>query len=217
MKTALFFDLDGTLTDSGPGIFNCVQLALDAYQIHPPKEALRAFIGPPLRVSFPRVGVPPEEVDRAIELFRARYRTVGKFENLPYPGIAELLERLREEGYPLYVATSKPEDTAKEILAHFGLDGYFTEICGASMDLSRESKGAVLAYLLEKLPAGGRALMIGDTDYDVLGAAEHKIPTVGVSWGYGTVETMKQAGAVAVVDTPQALYEFLRTYNDEDK
>lgn len=206
MHPTLFFDLDGTLTDSGPGIMNCAQLALEAYGIQAPREALRAFVGPPLRVSFARFGVPEAELDQAISLFRSRYQTVGKFENLPYPGIPALLEQLQEAGFPLYVATSKPEVTAKEILAHFHLDGYFLEICGATMDSSRENKADVIAYLLQKTGGPHGVLMIGDTDYDVLGAAAHGIPTIGVSWGYGTANSMAAAGALAVVDTPQALF-----------
>ena len=206
MHPTLFFDLDGTLTDSGPGIMNCAQLALEAYGIQAPREALRAFVGPPLRVIFARFGVPEAELDQAISLFRSRYQTVGKFENLPYPGIPALLEQLQEAGFPLYVATSKPEVTAKEILAHFHLDGYFLEICGATMDSSRENKADVIAYLLQKAGGPHGVLMIGDTDYDVLGAAAHGIPTIGVSWGYGTANSMAAAGALAVVDTPQALF-----------
>lgn len=206
MHPTLFFDLDGTLTDSGPGIMNCAQLALEAYGIQAPREALRAFVGPPLRVSFARFGVPEAELDQAISLFRSRYQTVGKFENLPYPGIPALLEQLQEAGFPLYVATSTPEITAKEILAHFHLDGYFLEICGATMDSSRENKADVIAYLLQKAGGPHGVLMIGDTDYDVLGAAAHGIPTIGVSWGYGTANSMAAAGALAVVDTPQALF-----------
>ena len=206
MHPTLFFDLDGTLTDSGPGIMNCAQLALEAYGIQAPREALRAFVGPPLRVSFARFGVPEAELDQAISLFRSRYQTVGKFENLPYPGIPALLEQLQEAGFPLYVATSKPEITAKEILAHFHLDGYFLEIGGATMDSSRENKADVIAYLLQKAGGPHGVLMIGDTDYDVLGAAAHGIPTIGVSWGYGTANSMAAAGALAVVDTPQALF-----------
>ena len=209
MRPTLFFDLDGTLTDSGPGVMNCVQLALDAYDIHPPREALRAFVGPPLRVSFARFGVPEAELERAIAIFRERYLTVGKFENFPYPGIQELLARLKAEGFPLYVATSKPEATAKEVLEHFALDTYFTEICGATMDSSRESKEDVITYLLEKVGNTGQVVMIGDTEYDVLGAAAHGIPTVGVSWGYGEAETMKAAGAEVIVDTTEALYDYL--------
>ena len=92
---AIFFDLDGTLTDSGEGIINCAQLALRHYGIPAEdRQALRAFVGPPLRESFPKFGVPQDKVEEAMVLFRSRYFTVGKFENTPYPGIRELLEAL---------------------------------------------------------------------------------------------------------------------------
>lgn len=210
MKQAIFFDLDGTLTDSGPGIMNCAQPALAHFGIDvPDRTALRAFVGPPLRQSFGRFGVPEADVDEAIRIFRQRYHTVGKFENVPYPGIPDLLKQLQEEGYPLFVATSKPEILAKEILAHFELDQYFTLICGASLDSSRETKAEVLSYLLTQTDPAGAIVMVGDTDYDVLGAAEHHIPAIGVSWGYGDVDSMKKAGAVSMADTPQELYALL--------
>ncbi|MFR6057259.1 MAG: HAD hydrolase-like protein [Evtepia gabavorous] len=110
MSRAIFFDLDGTLTDSGPGIINCAQLALAHFGIQvPDRDQLRVFVGPPLRQSFARFGVPPASLDEAIARFRARYVPIGKFENTPYPGIAGLLDRLQGAGYRLFVATSKPQ------------------------------------------------------------------------------------------------------------
>ena len=117
MSRAIFFDLDGTLTDSGPGIINCAQLALAHFGIQvPDRDQLRVFVGPPLRQSFARFGVPPASLDEAIARFRARYVPIGKFENTPYPGIAGLLDRLQGAGYRLFVATSKPQVTAQEVL-----------------------------------------------------------------------------------------------------
>ena len=122
MSRAIFFDLDGTLTDSGPGIINCAQLALAHFGIQvPDRDQLRVFVGPPLRQSFARFGVPPASLDEAIARFRARYVPIGKFENTPYPGIAGLLDRLQGAGYRLFVATSKPQVTAQEVLEHFQL------------------------------------------------------------------------------------------------
>ena len=119
MSRAIFFDLDGTLTDSGPGIINCAQLALAHFGIQvPDRDQLRVFVGPPLRQSFARFGVPPASLDEAIARFRARYVPIGKFENTPYPGIAGLLDRLQGAGYRLFVATSKPQVTAQEVLEH---------------------------------------------------------------------------------------------------
>ena len=144
----ILFDLDGTLTDSGEGITKCAQLALSHFGIPiEDRTQLRCFVGPPLRESFPKFGVPEDRVEEAITVFRGRYLTVGKFEHVPYPGLEPLLRTLKEQGHRLYVATSKPESTAVEILDKFELSKYFTRICGASMDSGRDSKEAVIAYL----------------------------------------------------------------------
>ncbi len=207
---SILFDLDGTLTDSGPGIMNCAKLALEHYGIHVDNEKdLRTFVGPPLHDSFVRFGVPAEEADEAIRIYRSRYLTVGKFENTPYPGVRELLERLQHDGHRLYVATSKPETTSIEILEHFDLAKYFTKICGASMDRSRSSKEAVIAYLLETADPASEKIMVGDTAFDVIGASAHGIPAIGVSWGYGLVEDMQKAGAAAIATSMDELYEIL--------
>lgn len=210
MIKAIFFDLDGTLTDSGPGIMNCAQLALDHFGIPVEDRAqLRAFVGPPLRQSFARFGVPAEDIDEAIRVFRGRYVPVGKFENSPYPGIQDLLRELKEAGYALFVATSKPEVTAVEVLEHFQLAQYFDRICGASLEAGRESKADVITYLLAQIGDPGQTVMVGDTDYDVIGAKAHGIPTIGVTWGYGEAAAMESAGAIALADTPQALRSLL--------
>ena len=210
MKSILF-DLDGTLTDSGEGIMNCAVYALAHFGIPAPTEKeLRTFVGPPLTETFARFGVPADQLEEAVRIYRQRYLPVGKFENHPYPGIQELLEKLKADGHALFVATSKPEVTSIEILEHFGLDSYFEKICGASTDFSRNSKEAVIAYLLESCGARENAVMVGDTAYDVIGAKAHGIPTVGVSWGYGLVEDMKKAGAAAIAHTMDELYDFLR-------
>ena len=208
-KTILF-DLDGTLTDSGPGIMNCAKMALEHYGIYVDNEKdLRTFVGPPLHDSFVRFGVPAEEADEAIRIYRSRYLTVGKFENTPYPGVRELLEKLQRDGHKLYVATSKPESTSIEILDHFDLAKYFTRICGATMDRSRSSKEAVIAYLLESADPGSEKIMVGDTAFDVIGANAHGIPAIGVSWGYGLVEDMQKAGAAAIATSMDELYDIL--------
>ncbi len=208
--SAVLFDLDGTLTDSGEGIMNSARLALAHFGLPiPPEEALRVFVGPPLRDTFLRFGVRPEQVEEAVRVFRSRYLTVGKYENFPYPGIPQLLQRLRADGLRLYVATSKPEETSVDILHKFGLAQYFDRICGASADASRDSKAQVIAALLEEIGAATGAVMVGDTAYDVTGAAAHGIPTIGVTWGYGDPAEIQSAGAVAMADTPQQLYRLL--------
>ena len=134
---------------------------------------------------------------------------IGKYENHPYPGIRELLEALKARGHKLFVATSKPEVTAIEVLEHFDLAKYFDLICGASMDQSRTTKSEVIAFLLEQNGRIDNAVMVGDTEFDVLGAAAHGIPTIGVAWGYGEVADMQKAGAAAIADTPEQLLELL--------
>lgn len=208
---AILFDLDGTLTDSGEGIINCASLALEHYGIAvPSREEMRVFIGPPLRDTFIKFGVPEDKAEEAIEIYRSRYIPIGKYENHPYPGIRELLEKLRDQGHRLYVATSKPEGMSVDILEHFGLAQYFTRICGASLDASRSSKSAVIAYLLEQCGDVSEAVMVGDTAFDVTGAHAHGIPTIGVSWGYGEVEDMKAAGAAAIAYSTEELLELLQ-------
>ncbi len=209
MKTILF-DLDGTLTDSGEGIINCAGLALERLGLPvPDRDTMGVFVGPPLRDSFLRFGVKPEDVETAIEIYRSRYVPTGMFENTPYEGIHQVLAALRDAGHKLVLATAKPESMAVAIVEKFELAEYFDLLCGASMDSSRDSKDKVIGYVLEKTGTDGQIIMVGDTAYDVTGAAAHGIPTIGVSWGYGSVEEMRAAGAIAIADTPAQLLELL--------
>ena len=208
----VLFDLDGTLTDSGKGIMNSARYAFGELGLEtPPTQELRKMIGPPLGVSFAFLGVPQEQVEEAIRLYRDRYNNHGgKYECEIYPGIVELLEKLQAGGCRLYVATSKPEAMARDILTKFELARYFEYIAGATFDHSREGKAAVLRYLLELTGETNDSVLIGDTHYDVLGANELGIPCIGVTWGYGTRDEMQAAGAAEIVDSPDALYEYLR-------
>lgn len=211
MKKTILFDLDGTLTDSGEGIINCATLALRHFGLPIPAYTdMRTFVGPPLRDSFIRFGVPADQADEAIRVYRSRYIPTGMFENTPYPGIRELLEKLRAEGYTLYVATSKPEEMSVTILEKFDLAKYFCRICGASIDSSRSTKDAVIAYLLESSGAKEDMVMVGDTKYDILGAKAHGIPAIGVGWGYGKVEEMEEAGAAGIAETMDELIGLIR-------
>ena len=209
-KKIILFDLDGTITDSGEGIINCCELALRHYGLTvPSREEMRVFVGPPLHETFQKFGVPAEECDNAVKVFRSRYTTVGIFENSPYPGIRALLEALTANGNRLFIATSKPEKMANRVLEHFDLKKYFELVCGATMDRSRVEKSDVIAYLLSYIGSTDNTVMVGDTAFDVTGAASHNIPTIGVAWGYGKVADMLAAGACAIAQTPEDLLELL--------
>ena len=211
MEKAILFDLDGTLTDSGEGIINCAILALEHFGLPvPSREEMRVFVGPPLHETFLKHGVPADKVQEAIDVYRSRYIPVGAYENTPYSGIRELLQQLKAAGHKLYVATSKPEATSIKILEHFDLAKYFDMICGATMDISRSSKEAVIGYLLEQNGRADNMVMVGDTKFDILGAREHGIPAIGVSWGYGKVEDMVSAGAAGIAYSMEELLGLLR-------
>lgn len=209
-KKTILFDLDGTLTDSGEGIINCAELALRHFDLPvPDRKAMEVFIGPPLHEIFVKFGVPEDRAMEAVQVYRSRYNTVGKYENFPYPGIVDMLASLQATGHRLLVATSKPEGLAKDIMAHFELDRYFDMICGASLDTSRSSKEQVIEYLLSTCPKDSTMVMVGDTHYDILGAKAHGIPAIGVSWGYGKVADMENAGAAAIAYSVKELEEML--------
>lgn len=210
MVKSILFDLDGTLTDSGEGIINCATLALNHFGLPvPDRETMRVFVGPPLDETFMKFGVPADKTDEAIRVYRSRYTTVGKFENNPYPGVEQLLQKLTDSGCKLYVATSKPEGMSVEILEKFGLAKYFTLICGATLDGSRSKKADIITYLLEKAGGAENAVMVGDTAYDMIGAAAHGMPSVAVAWGYGKVDDMLAAGASAVAFSMDELFHCL--------
>lgn len=199
----LLFDLDGTLTDPKEGITKCFQYALESFGIHEPDaDKLTWIIGPPLMDSFMHgYGFSKEQAELATAKYRERYTPVGWRENKVYPGIREALSQLRDAGFVLATATSKPENMARTILEHFGLAEYFAVIGGASLDLSRARKADVLRYTLERLGVEdtGGVLMIGDRKYDVEGAGKLGIACLGVLYGYGSEEELRTAGAVALV------------------
>ena len=206
----VLLDLDGTLTDSAPGIVNCLRYALDALGVeHPDDATIRTFLGPPLAVTFrEHFGMDDAQIALAIEKYRERYHDVGLFENTVYDGIPQMLDELAAADLTLAVATSKPTYSATRILEHFGLDEHLAFIGGAELDRSRDTKALVIAHVLAVLdldPARDDLVMVGDREHDIHGAAEHGIPGIGVLWGYGSVNELRQAGAVDLVDSPDAL------------
>ena len=209
----VLFDLDGTLTDSGEGVMGSAAYAFRKLGLPVPEpRELRTMVGPPLSSSFPRLGVPQDKVEEAIAYYRDDYNDGGgKLRNSVFPGVEEMLRDLKERGLRLFVATSKPEGIAREVLTTFGLTGYLEYIAGASSDRSRETKADVLRHLLEETGYPEGLVMVGDTIWDVLGARELGIPCVGVSWGYAAPGELEAAGADAIAKDMEELLHMLCT------
>lgn len=195
---SILFDLDGTLTDPKEGITKCVEYGLNKFGIEVEHlDLLLPYIGPPLYDSFVQIqGLSPEQALLAVDYYRERYKTLGMFENSVIPGIPQLLEELQNQGYSLYVATSKPTVFAEEILRHYKLDGYFKHVGGSNLDGTRSKKREVIQYVLDEnnIPAE-EALMIGDREHDIIGAQGCGVTSIGVTFGYGSVEELASAGA----------------------
>lgn len=210
----VLFDLDGTLTDSGPGILNCLEYALEDQGIeYPEREVMRSFLGPPLAVTFrEHFGMNDFQITQALVKYRERYHDVGLFENSVYDGIPELLAQLHTAEIPMATATSKPEYSATRILEHFELDQYFEFIGAAALDGSRDSKTLVIEHTLASIkahPSTHSMIMIGDRFHDVHGAKDHGIDTIGVLWGYGDESELREAGAQHIAANPQQLASIL--------
>ena len=213
MYETILFDMDGTLTDSGLGITRAVQYALGqmGYAV-PPRESLFSFIGPPLHKSFRRhCGIGEEEAVEMVRQFRVYYNEMGGIlENEVYPGIRELLSDLKQAGKRLMIATSKPQAAAELVMHHFGLDGFIPEIIGGTDDPRRNTKGKVIAWALREYGVDpSTAVMVGDREHDIHGAAENGIPAIGITWGYGDRAELEGAGAAAVFDTPAETAEYI--------
>ena len=212
-KKYILFDLDGTLTDSQEGILNSIEYALKHYGIVvEDRSALRPFLGPPLTDSMRQYcGFDGEKAFAAVEKFREYYNTKGLFENRVYAGVEDMLKSLKAKEHRLFVATSKPEETARRILEHFQLNHYFEYIGGATADDSRVKKADVVSYVLETARISDReaAVMVGDRRHDVMGAKQNGLQSVGVLYGYGDREELQTAGADYLAETPAEILRIL--------
>ncbi|MCH5265404.1 MAG: HAD family hydrolase [Lachnospiraceae bacterium] len=213
MTQNILFDLDGTLTDSGGGIIHSVQYALKKYGISiQDQEKLRAFIGPPLYQSFEMYcGFSPEKATEAVSFYREYYREKGMYENVPYEGIIEMLKSLKKAGRRLFVATSKPEVFARDILQYLEMSGYFDYIAGSNMDGTGSEKCEVIQYAMK---AGGvqepsRTIMVGDRRHDIIGAKQAGVASLGVLYGYGDREELVEAGASLLAENVTEAKEIL--------
>ena len=203
-KSIILWDLDGTLTDPAEGITKAVQHSLGIFGIRvEDRRRLYPFIGPPLKASYQEMfGFSDEETARAIAAYREYFSVTGLFENVPYEGIAPLLCDLQTAGKRLYVATSKPTVFALRILERFRLSQYFEGVYGSELDGTRVEKPAVIRYCLEQegITDQSAVVMVGDREYDVLGAHENGLEAIGVIYGYGSREELVQAGADALAE-----------------
>ena len=213
MYKAIFFDLDGTLTESGEGITKSVQYALE--KLGKPEEdldKLRVFIGPPLMEQFMKYAdIDETEARKAVEYYRERYAVKGIFENQPYEGVENLLRELKGIGYILAVASSKPEYYVTKILDYFNLSSYFEVVVGSEMNGARTSKTEVIEEALKRLNMSDRrkeVLMIGDKEHDVLGAREAGLDCVAVGYGYGTKEELTAAQPLKIAASVDELLRF---------
>lgn len=211
-KQTILFDLDGTLTDPKVGITRSVAYALAQEGITVADlDSLCPFIGPPLKDSFMNYyHFNEKQALLAIKNYRVYFVKQGMLENEVYPGIKMLLKTLCNQGKTLYVATSKPAVYAKEILEHFELAPYFKAIYGSELDGTRSKKGDVIQYAItQEQLAISDCVMVGDRKHDILGAHENQMEAIGVLYGYGDEQELREAGAERIIATIEDLQQLL--------
>jgi phosphoglycolate phosphatase len=205
---AVYFDLDGTLTDPKPGITRSIQYALRKLDHHtiPTEDELTWCIGPPLRASLVKILRNAETADRAVSLYRERFSDIGLYENRVYDGISDVLTTLGQSGRRLFVATSKAHVFAERIIDHFGLRHHFERVFGSELDGTRSDKSHLLEYALRTTSVDpSKTLMVGDRSHDMIGARNNGIRGIGVLYGYGSKDELIEAGALHVCATPEAI------------
>lgn len=211
--TAILFDLDGTISDSAPGILESMTHTFRTVGVPVPDHAtLMSFVGPPIMDTFrTAMGMDDAGADHTLAVYREHYLSHGALDSAMFPGIDVVLRTLHEAGLPMSTATSKPETPATVILDHYGLTGYFDFVTGASDDEVRSAKADVVAEALRRLDAAGhdvsRPVLVGDRMHDVEGARVHGVPVVFAEWGYGSPDEAE--GTVAQAATPLDLLPIL--------
>lgn len=196
----ILFDLDGTIVRSDPGIIRGVQKSLEHFGIYEEPENLKKFVGPPLVESYTKLyGLSLLQYEKALEIFHEYYRSTGIFECELYEGIEEMLKVLSKD-YRLYIATSKPEKEARRVIEHFGLDKYFTFVGGSDGDFNtkRSTKAAVIEYVLKSnnIEDKTAAIMVGDKVHDIVGANTVGLKSIGILYGYGSMEEFDKANYI---------------------
>jgi phosphoglycolate phosphatase len=205
---AIYFDLDGTLTDPKLGITRSIQYALQRvdHPTMPTEDELIWCIGPPLRASFVRLLGAETSADLAVSYYRERFSDIGLYENGVYDGIGDVLTTLCASGHRLFVATSKPHVFAERIIDHFGLRNHFERVFGSELDGTRVDKSHLLEYALKETSVDpAKTLMIGDRSHDMVGAKNNGMKGIGALYGYGSREELLEAGAYHICATPGAI------------
>lgn len=207
---AILFDVDGTLIDSAPGILHTLEQVFSTMKVDITGVDLRRYLGPPLRRTFGEYFEQDAEIERATELYRSLYARQGSHECAAYPGAKEMLCRLRNAGFVLCTATSKPTQVVRPILEEQGLLPLFDAVVGASMDKSRDTKTEVIRYALD-LPQlkGKHVLMVGDRRDDMQGAADCKLDALAVLYGYGSREELEPFAPVMYASSCSSLADQL--------
>jgi phosphoglycolate phosphatase len=213
MLSNIFFDLDGTLTDSKEGIIKCIDYALEKLGYPVPKGFnINDCLGPPLRVSFRRLLNSNDEVliERAVATYRERFSTIGLFENKVYPGIPELLSALHEKSLKLYIVTTKPKVFAGRIMEHFQLAHRFDAIYGTELNGRFDNKADLIEFILQnrKLRAE-ETVMIGDKREDIVAGKANRTKTIGVTYGYGSLQEITEAAPDGICGSPSEIQKLI--------
>lgn len=208
MRKCVIFDLDGTLTQSEEGIWNCVRYAAQKMGFEEPDaDTLRKFIGPPLAYSFVEyMGMGQEQALEAVRCYRERYEDVGLFENRVYPGIRRLLRLLREAGWYIGIATGKPQGSSERIIAHFGLGKFIDKIVGPVDGRGADKEQLIRQALPETYDI---AWMVGDRRFDMEGGKKVGIRTIGAGYGYGSRQELEESGCDVYCQTVEDIIQFL--------
>ncbi|HJC90846.1 MAG TPA: HAD-IA family hydrolase [Candidatus Mediterraneibacter excrementigallinarum] len=210
----ILFDMDGTLIDSQNGIMESIIHTLKILEINEADmDKLRSFIGPPLKKAFvDAYNMSENDADNAVEIFREYYKEKGIYNVELYTGIESMLNTLKESGYHLFIATSKPTDFTEKIVSYLNIDQYFRGIAGSNLDNTRSKKSEVIQYLLDTYQMDNKdeILMIGDKSQDIRGACQCGISAVAVSYGYGTENELLQSKPLYIADSPEDLTLYIR-------
>ena len=215
MYKYVLFDLDGTLANTSPGVFKATDYMIDKLKLRPlTMDEKRSILGPPLWLSFNKFwGIEGKELEDAIELYREFYVSKGFTQNDPYPGNEELLSKLQKEGFILLVATSKPNHATPQVLDSLGYTKYFTYVACPAPENESTDKSVLI---IEALTNAGcknysEAIMIGDRKFDILGARKAGVDSIGITYGFGSVEELKEAGATYICNSTKEIENIMRT------